>query len=356
MIWNKLVELAINRVLFATMLCGVMAPAAHAGQTWSIATEYPMDTVAGRGVEAFAEALSRETGGALTGKTEFMARHEASDLMSAVLDDRLQVADLFTGSLAQLDPVFELSTLPFEVQSVDESRRLACLARSAYRSALSRAGLHLLFISPWPPTGLWSRQPISTEEDMASLRIRTYDAASAQVLSGFGARAASLPVQDVKPLLRIGALDGVLSSGDGAVGKSLQPDLPNFAAIHYAFPVSFVVMSQARYEALPGHLRQEVDRAGGQVQQELWAALPERVEQNYAEMRRTGVAVNTTIDDALQERLHEVGQARVNEWLSRVPPDDADIISRFRMPETSSASNACPLSLLDGLKCAHVLS
>ncbi|WP_408360388.1 TRAP transporter substrate-binding protein DctP [Paraburkholderia sediminicola] len=356
MIWNKLVKLTTDSALAAALVCCVMAPAAHAGQTWSIATEYPIDTVAGRGVQSFAAALSRETGGAVTGKTEFKAKHEASDLVSAVLDNRLQVADVFTGSLAHLDPIFELSTLPFEVRSVDDSRRLACLAESAYRNALSRAGLHLLFISPWPPTGLWSRQPITTAADMTSLRIRTYDTASAAVLSGFGAQAAALPVQDVRPLLRIGALDGVLSSGDGAVGKSLQADLPNFAAIHYAFPVSFVVMSQARYEALPERLMHALDKAVAVVQQEQWAALPARVEQNYAEMRRAGVTVNTSIDNTLHERLYEVGQARLNDWLSRVPPDESDIITRFRLKGAPSAQNACPLTLLEAVHCTHKLS
>ncbi|CAH2813578.1 MAG: hypothetical protein CBCREVIR_3771 [Candidatus Burkholderia crenata] len=255
--------------------------------------------------------------------------------MSTVLDNRAQVADVFTGSLAYLDPIFELFTLPFEVQSVDESRRLACLADPVYRNALSRAGLYLLFISPWPPTGLWSRQPIATAADMTSLRIRTYYVASATVLSGFGVRAAALSVQDVRPLLRTCTLDGVLSSGDGAVGKSLQADLPNFAAIHYAFPVSFVVMSQARYEAPPEHLRHALDKAGAVVQQEQWAVLPARIERNYAEMRRAGVAVNTSIDDTLRERLHEVGQARLrlDDWVSRVPPDESDIVTRFRVQE-----------------------
>lgn len=311
-----------------------------------------MDTMAGRGVLSFAAALSRETGGAVTGKTEFKAKHEASDLVSAVLDNRLQVADVFTGSLAHLDPVFELSTLPFEVQSIGDARRLACLAETPYRNALSRAGLHLLFISPWPPTGLWSRQPITTAADMTSLRIRTYDTASAVVLSGFGAHATPLPVQDVRPLLSSGALDAVLSSGDGAVGKSLQADLPNFAAIHYAFPVSFVVMSQARYQALPERLRYALDKAVTVVQQEQWAALPARIEHNYAGMRRAGVTVNTSINNTLRERLNEVGQARLNDWLSRVPTDETDIITRFRVKGAPLAQSAS-LTLLEAVPCAH---
>lgn len=70
----------------------------------------------------------------------------------------------------------------------------------------------------------------------------------------------------VRPPLRTGALDGVLSSGDGAVGRSFHGALPNFAAIHYAFPVSFVVMSQTRYDALSDELRVQLDKAALSIQ------------------------------------------------------------------------------------------
>ncbi|WP_236861955.1 hypothetical protein [Burkholderia mayonis] len=70
----------------------------------------------------------------------------------------------------------------------------------------------------------------------------------------------------MRPLLRTGALDGVLSSGDGAVGRSFHAELPNFAAIHHAFPVSFVVMSQTRYDALPDELRVQLDKAALSIQ------------------------------------------------------------------------------------------
>ena len=41
------------------------------------------------------------------------------------------------------------------------------------------------------------------------------------------------------------------------------------------------------------------------VQREQWDAWPARFEQNYAEMRRAGVAVSTKIDDVLRESLNQ---------------------------------------------------
>ncbi|RQR63276.1 hypothetical protein DIE18_08070 [Burkholderia sp. Bp9125] len=40
-----------------------------------------------------------------------------------------------------------------------------------------------------------------------------------------------------------------------------KPREADFAALHYAFPVSFVVMSRTRYDALTDELRVQLDKA-----------------------------------------------------------------------------------------------
>ena len=309
-------------------------------------SDHPAGTVAGGAIRQFSVSLSQHTGRVLFGRVRSQSGSKSIDLIAALKQGRVQVADVFAGSLARLDPVFELPTLPFVVHSVDEAEQLTCIAEPAYRSALMRAGLHLLFVSPWPPTGLWSRQPVMSAGDVASLRVRTYDAASAAVLQSLGARAAALPIKDIGPLLRVGGLNAVLSSGDGSVGAVLGEDLSNFNAIGYAYPVSFVLMNEAVYEALPELLQEQVDAAAAEVAREQWSSLPERIQANYSRMRRAGVAVTFSRDGSLESRLQEVGKARVQEWLSRVPDGDANIIKTFRKTHPST-SYPCPSNLLE---------
>ncbi|EUC20926.1 TRAP transporter substrate-binding protein DctP [Paraburkholderia hospita] len=340
-------QLIRHAVLVIAFASGLADEVVYADQTWTIASDHPADTVAGRGVESFATSLARQTGGALTGRIESRDMAAATDLVAAVLGDSVQVADVFAGTLASFDPIFELPTLPFMVNSVEESGRLACLAGPAYQRALSRAGLHLLFISPWPPTGLWTRQPVAAIGDIANLRVRTYDKSSAAVMGALGAHATTLPIRDVEWQLRVGGIDAVLSSGDGAVGRSLQADLSNFNAIHYAYPVSFVVMSRARYDVLPEKTRRELDEVAMNVGRAQWRSLPARIQANYAEMQRAGVVVNSTFDAELNTRLHKAGEARVREWLSRVSLGDAGIIKAFQNREAPAAQDSCPLDLIE---------
>jgi len=56
-----------------------------------------------------------------------------------------------------MDPIFELSTLPFPVHSLGGSQRLACAAEPLYRRALSRAtALSVQDVRPLLRTGVLS--------------------------------------------------------------------------------------------------------------------------------------------------------------------------------------------------------
>jgi TRAP-type C4-dicarboxylate transport system substrate-binding protein len=309
---------------------------AQSVQVWHIATPYPRDTVSGRGIERFAQLVERLDSGRTQMRAEFLAGRP-SDVVLAIQSGRLAVGDTLASSLVALDPVFELSMLPFEVRSIDEAKRLALLARPAYERALMHHGLHLLYVSPWPPSGLWSRAPVSTFADLAGLRIRTYDDASAAFLSSIGSQAVSLSVSEIIPRLRNGSLDGVLSSGDGEVGRLLRTTLPHFTAIDYAFPLSFALMSQARYDALSRSVREQIDAAAQATERQQWTSMPARIARNRNDMQRSGVIVAMSGSGELNERLRRRGEAWVAEWQSQVSPEYASIVRQFRESVSGAA-------------------
>lgn len=319
--------------------------AQQTAQQWVVASDHPADTVGGSAIRQFSASLSEHTGDAVSGIVRIKPESKFGDLIEEVQHERLQVADVFTGSLVRLDPIFELPTLPFIVRSASDARRLACIALPAYRNALSRAGFHLLFISPWPPTGLWSREPIESATDIASLKVRTYDEASAEVLQAIGAQAMALPVHEVAQRLRIGSLNAVLSSGDGAVGKLLARDLSNFSAIGYAYPTSFVFMKESVYKALPKRLRDQVDAAAADVSRQQWDLFPQRIRSNYQRMKSAGVAVTTSPSGEMESRLAGASRDRVDSWLSRVPASYADIINSLRDAKAKAVGDACTSEL-----------
>lgn len=290
-----------------------------------------------------------KTLGQIAPHIQYRTGKHTTQLVDDVRAGGVDAADIFGGNLAKLDPLFELSTLPFIAQSETDARTLACFAEPVYRGALAKAGLHLLVVSPWPPTGLWSRTPIKSASDIAHLKVRTYDESSATALADVGAQAASLPMEQVKPLVSEGGIDAVLSSGDGSVGDTLAGILPNFAAVRYAYLVLFLVISKSRFNALPVRQPQQVTTAVHAVQSAVWHALPQCIAVNYARVRNNGVAIEDPISGDLRAELQSEGQARAREWLGRVGPAGQAILDAYNNRTTAPAGSECRLGAVEAL-------
>ena len=114
-----------------------------------------------------------------------------------------------------------------------------------------KKGLRLLYLTPWPPSGIWSKTPLKTPSDLSGLSIRTYDKTSSEVFAGVGARAALDQLfADTMPKLVDGSLNAVLSSGDGGAGRKLWEYLPYFSEITYSLPLSVASVNKAAYDGL----------------------------------------------------------------------------------------------------------
>src|SRR5476649_2665367 len=132
------------------------------GAVWTMATEYPANTVSSDGIAVFAGHLAEESGRRLTILPSYDAAFglKSADIVSAVRDGRLAAGCAFGGTLGGVDPIFLLPSLPFVAASAEESRRLLDKAGGLYASRFAREGQRLLYATPWPPSGLWARKPI----------------------------------------------------------------------------------------------------------------------------------------------------------------------------------------------------
>jgi TRAP-type C4-dicarboxylate transport system substrate-binding protein len=299
---------------------------AAAQEPWPAATEYPAGAMPAEGLVRLAEAARPLP---IAPAFDAPGGVRSAAMPRAVAEGRFAIGDAFAGALGGLDPVFLLSSLPFLATTAGEARRLLEAARPAYAAALAAQGVTLLHATPWPPTGLWSRRPVATPEDLRGLRIRTYDATGTATMRRMGAEAELLSFQDVAARLVAGTLDAVLSSGDGGAGRRLWEHLPHFTEIGYAMPVSLTFANEARLRGLDATARAALDRAAQATEAGLWTLLDTREAANQARMRENGVTIATP-GAALRDALRQAGAAAVAEWEGRAGPAGAAVLARYR--------------------------
>ncbi len=306
--------------------------AVRAQAVWDMPTEYPQSAMPGLGVTTFAKHLAELSAGKIQIRPSFDASAgiRSAGMLAAIAEGRVQAGDAFAGALEGEDAIFALPSLPFLVTSIADARRLADLARPFLAAALQNRGQRLLYLTPWPPSGIWSKVPLKAPSDLSSLSIRTYDKVSSEVFASVGAKAASISFADTMPKLVEGSINAVLSSGDGGAGRGLWKFLPYFSEITYSLPLSVASVNQTIYDALSPDLREAIDTAGRQTEMALWLALSTRLQENYQRMRENGVSIDLSPAAAVVAALQSGAAAAQRAWCARSGPICLQILDTFK--------------------------
>ncbi len=314
-----------RRPLIGLGLSLPFAAGAQQPEPWTAATEYPAGAMPAEGLTRLAEAAPFP----IAPRFDAPEGVRSAAMAQAVAQGRFAIGESFAGALGALDPIFLLSSLPFLATSAAEAKRLLEAARPAYAAALAAQGVTLLHATPWPPTGLWSRRPVGSPDDLKGLRVRSYDAGGTETFRALGAAAELLTFQDVGARLAAGTLDAVLSSGDGGAGRRLWDHLPHFTEIGYAMPVGLTFASTARFDALAPATREALLAAAARTEAALWTLLETREAANQARMRQNGVTI-AAASPALTAALRQAGSATVAAWERQAGAAGAGVLARFR--------------------------
>lgn len=307
-----------------------LAPDQTLAPDWTLATEYPATTMPGEGVAHFAAAATTAAAGLLQVRAAFDAPdgRRSAAILRAVADGSVVAGDAFTGALAAEAAIFQLSALPFLTGSTADTARLLAAARPAYVEALGARGLTLLYATPWPATGLWSRKPVPGPDALQGLRVRTYDTAGTAVLQAAGAAPRQISFADAVPLLRAGELDAVLSSGDGGAGARLWEILPHFTAIDYASPLSLAFCNTAALATLPAAVQNAVAEAGRDTEQRQFQAIASRAGENQARMQANGVTLAAA--PVLRAALAQAAAPVLAAWEAKAGAQGTMILKAYR--------------------------
>jgi TRAP-type C4-dicarboxylate transport system substrate-binding protein len=314
-------------------LCLVLgaSPALAQTITWEMPNEYPQSSIHGEGDIFFGDLVAKKTKGHVTvvHRFERTSGLTSKDMFEAVASGKVPMADIYGGALGDIEPIFLLPSLPFVAVSTDQARALFETAQADYEQALARHNQRLLYSSPWPPTGVWAKQPVASLEALKGLRIRTYDANGTITFKALGADPIALPFTEAVPKLGTGELQAVLSSGDGGAGAELWTYLDHFTAINYAMPLSLVTMNLDVWNKLDGRTKRAVRDAANAAEARQWTAIRKRVEENYLRMQANHVQVTAAVPPPFTRALKEAGHTAIEAWLARIGTEGRVLLADY---------------------------
>lgn len=286
---------------------------------WDMANEYNDTSLHAQGDKVFAKTLEEKSGGQIKITHHFGGSigFKSKDQLDAVADGALPIADTYVGPLGGIDPMFLLPSLPFLAATPEDARRLYDIAKPNYDEVFAANNQKLLYASPWPPSGIWAKQPVDSMDALKGLKIRTYDANGTVTLKAANAAPIQLSWADVVPQLSTGGIDAVLTSAEGGTNAKFWEHLSHFTEVNYAMPLNMVHINKDTWDDLTPELQQAVLDAAKVAEDHNWAAVKDRVAQNYEDMKAAGMTVVTGAPADYLASLNEAGKAAHEDWLAK---------------------------------------
>ncbi|MBF7054676.1 TRAP transporter substrate-binding protein [Halomonas sp. KAO] len=311
---------------------GAFSLPAHSATRMDFSNEYNANSIHAQGDAWFIERVQELTDGEvdITLHTGGALGFRSSDHFYGVADNAVQIADSLSGALAGIDPIFLLSSLPFVVEDVDSAHRLYEIARPEYDKVFEDNDQILLYASPWPASGIWSEDPVTSMEALENLKIRSYDRNGTETLMNAGASPVRLSWADVVPQLATGGIEAVLTSAEAGANASFWEHLSDFNAIQYAIPLNMVHMNRDAFSDLSEAEQQAVLQAARETDARNWDIVKQRLEENYAELGDHQVEIHDPVPADFQAGLEQAAQPVVESWVDDTGERGRRILKEFR--------------------------
>lgn len=321
----------LKKLACAAMLSMSLTSLAYAQVKLDFSNEYNTQSIHAQGDMYFIDQVRALTDGDvdITLHTGGSLGFKSVDHFYAVADGAVPLADTLAGSMAGIDPIFLLSSLPFVVKNADEAEKLYHIAKPYYEEVFADNNEILLYASPWPASGIWSKHAVNSQNTLTGLKIRTYDKNGTLTFKTAGAAPVNLSWADVVPQLSTGGIEAVLTSADAGASGRFWENLNSYSAIQYAIPLNMVHMNRDEFDALSAAQQQAILQAAHNTDKHNWQTVRTRVQNNYAELRDNDVTILEQLPADFLSGLQQAAQPALKEWLEETGERGKTIMDKF---------------------------
>ncbi len=279
----------------------------------------------------FAEKVEEATNGKV--KLDVMVGgalgYEGPELLSAVRDNAVTVSDMLTSGVAGDEPLFEIVTLPFLVLDFEEGKILNDIARPYFdKVAEEKWNQKILYITPWPAAGFWTKEPVESVEDMKGLKMRTYDKNGALVVEAGGGTPHPLPFSEVYSSLSTGVIDSVLTSTPTAVDAKFWEVLDYYSPVNVTMATNLVTVNLDEFNKLDEATQEAIIQAGKEMEEKVWKDVEELDKEQEQISNDNGITTIEPSEEFLQD-LTELTEHIREDWLETAPEEAKQIVEEY---------------------------
>ena len=320
----------MRTLLTTAAVAAALAAGAARAETWDMPMAYAETNFHTENAKEFAADVAECTEGALEIQVHGAGSlYGGGEIKRAVQTGQAPIGERLLSAHANEAAIFGFDSVPFLATSYDESEALMEAAAPALEEELEGQGLMLLYSVPWPPQGLYVNKEIGSAADLAGLKFRAYNNATARLAELAEMQPVQIEAAELSQALATGVAEAFISSGATGYDQKVWEHLSHFYNLQAWLPRNSVIVNQEAFAALPEEQQQCLVEAGKTAGGRGTAKSQELSNWYLDELGKAGMTVEGPSDE-LRADLSAIGETMAGEWAEEAGDAGQAVLDAYR--------------------------
>lgn len=306
------------------------AAPALAETSWDMPTPYPDNNFHTMNIQQFADDVAKATNGELTIKVHpagSLIKHP--EIKSSVRSGIVPIGEYLLSSTANDSPIFGVDSVPFLATDYDQSMKLWEASKPEVERLLGEQGMTVLFSVPWPPQGIYTKEPIDDMADLTGMKFRAYNPATERIAVLAGAVPTQVEVPDLPQAFATGRVDAMITSPSTGANSKAWDYVSHYYDTKAWLPKNIVVVSDKALARLSEDTRKAVMEAAAAAQTRGIEMSKAETEEKTQMLKDNGMTVEDPSQDLLAG-FGKIGETMADEWAASAGDAGKTVLDTYR--------------------------
>jgi len=313
----------------ATIAASLALGTAAYAEQWDLPMAYSATNFHSAVGAEFAQCVTAGTGGDLT-----LVTHPGGSLFAggeikrAVQTGQVNIGERLLSGHQNENILFGFDSIPFLATSFADSERLFEAAKGPLEAVLEAQNLKMLYSVPWPSQGLYFNRPIESVSEMAGIKFRSYNAATARLAELTNMLPVSIEAAEISQAFATGVAESMISSGSTGYDRKVWESLTHFYDVQAWLPRNYMLVNLEAWNGLDASTQNVMTGC---------ASIAEYAG-DWRSIEYTGFTLNKLSENGmvvappgeqLAAELREIGATMTAEWLEKAGAEGQAIIDAY---------------------------
>lgn len=325
---NKVIK-TTTALAMATAITSVATTAAMA-EKWDMPLAYSATNFHSENAAKFGECVTAGTSGEIEIQTHPSGSlFKGADIKRAVQTGQVPIGERLLSGHQNENAVFGFDSVPFLATSFDASGELYKAARPALDKVLNDQNLSILYSVPWPPQGLYFKKEVTSVADMAGIKFRSYNNATARLAELTGMLPVTIEAAEISQAFATGVAESMISSGSTGYDRKVWESLTHFYEVDAWLPYNHVMVNNDVWAGVSDANKKVITDCATTAAVDGLAASKAYTQFTLDGLKEGGMTVGPA-GEALVDELKVIGEQMTAEWLEAAGDDGASIVKTFK--------------------------